>query len=91
MRIHESVESFQRDNPLVPGIAHGDLRVKLGRRVRPEVFRAALEELAIQKKLEIQVDMVKRPGSGVVLQSDEQIAKERLRRPFEPRDWRCRQ
>ena len=74
--IQESVEHFQRENPLVPGIGREDLRARLGRRVRPEVFRAALGELAAQKKLEVQGEIVRRAGSGVILQPDEQEAKD---------------
>ena len=82
LRIHESVESFQRDNPLVAGIAREDLRAKMGRRVRPEVFRAALEELFAQKKLEVQGEIVRRAGTGVVLLPDEQAAKEKIETAF---------
>jgi selenocysteine-specific elongation factor len=81
-RIRESVESFQRDNPLLPGIAREDLRTKVGRRVRPEVFRAALEELFAQKKLEAQGEIVRRAGSAVVLQPDELVAKEKIEAAF---------
>jgi len=44
------VERFQKENPLLPGIAREDLRASLGKRVRTETFRAALEELVAQKK-----------------------------------------
>jgi len=81
-RIRENVELFQRDNPLVPGIAREDLRVKVGRRVRPEVFRAALEELFTQKKLEVQAEIVRRAGTGIVLLPEEQVAKEKIEAAF---------
>jgi selenocysteine-specific elongation factor len=81
-RIRESVESFQRDNPLVSGIAREDLRAKVGRRVRPEVFRVALEELFAQKKLEVQGEIVRLAGTGVVLLPDEQAAKEKIEAAF---------
>ena len=45
-KIAERVERFHKENPLLPGIAREDLRASLGRRVRAETFRAALEELA---------------------------------------------
>ena len=51
-KILEKVEKFQKENPLLPGIFREDLRSSLGRRVRAETFRAALEELAAQKKLD---------------------------------------
>lgn len=81
-RIRESVESFQRDNPLLPGITREDLRAKAGRRVRPEVFRAALDELFAQKKLEPQGEIVRRAGSAMVLQLDEVVAKEKIEAAF---------
>ncbi len=82
-RIYESVETFQRQNPLEPGIAREDLKGKVGRRVRPEVFRAALEELSAQKKLEVQGDTVKCVGSGVVLLPEEQVAKDKIEAAFQ--------
>lgn len=81
-RIYESVDLFQRANPLVPGITREDLRAKAGRKVRPEVFRAALEELLAQKKLEVQGEIVRRAGSTVVLQPDEVVAKEKIEAAF---------
>src|ERR1700686_3672931 len=40
--ISEKIERFQRENPLMPGITREDLRSSIGRRVKPEEFRAAL-------------------------------------------------
>jgi selenocysteine-specific elongation factor len=81
-KIYEHVGRFQRENPLLPGIAREELRAKAGRRVRPEVFRAALGELGAQKKLEITGEIVKRSGTGVTLQPDEQAAKEKIEAVF---------
>jgi selenocysteine-specific elongation factor len=81
-RIHESVDLFQRENPLLPGITREDLRAKVGRRVRPEIFRAALEELSAGKKLETQGELVMRAGRGVVLQPEEVAAKEKIEAAF---------
>jgi selenocysteine-specific elongation factor len=80
--ISEKVENFQRENPLVPGITREVLRSSIGRRVRPDVFRAALAELVAQKKLEVQGEIVKRAGSGVTLQPDEQAAKGKIEAAF---------
>jgi selenocysteine-specific elongation factor len=81
-KIHNKVERFQRENPLAPGMAREDLRAQMGRRVRPEVFRASLGELATQKKLELQGELVKRPGTGVTLQPDEKLAMEKIEAAF---------
>jgi selenocysteine-specific elongation factor len=80
--IDQKIELFQRENPLMPGITREDLRCSIGRRVKPEVFRAALAELTTEKKLEIQGEIVKRAGSGITLQPDEQAAKGKIEAAF---------
>jgi selenocysteine-specific elongation factor len=80
--ISQKIDHFQRENPLSPGITREDLRSSIGRRVKPEVFRAALAELIAQKKLEVQGEIVKRAGSGITLQPDEQAAKEKIEAAF---------
>jgi selenocysteine-specific elongation factor len=61
-KILEKVEKFQKENPLSPGMPREDLRASLGKRVRTETFRAALEELIAQKKLDAQGELVKKAG-----------------------------
>ncbi|HXO62290.1 MAG TPA: selenocysteine-specific translation elongation factor [Candidatus Acidoferrales bacterium] len=80
--ISEKIERFQRENPLVPGITREELRSSIGRRVKPEVFRAALAELVAQKKLEVQGEIVKRAGSAITLQPDEEAAKGKIEAVF---------
>jgi selenocysteine-specific elongation factor len=80
--ISEKVKTFQLENPLVPGVSREALRASVGRRVRPEVFRAALTELTAQKKLEVQGEIVKRAGTGLTLQPQEQEAKEKIEAAF---------
>src|SRR4029077_8466465 len=74
----ERVERFHKENPLSPGIAREDLRANLGKRVRAETFRAALEELAGEKKLDVRGELVKRAGSQIELQPEEARAKEEI-------------
>jgi len=81
-RILEKVELFQKDNPLLPGMTREDLRASLGKRVRTETFRAALEELAAQKKLDVQGELVKKAGSEIALQPEEAKAKEQIESAF---------
>ncbi len=81
-RIAERVERFHRENPLSPGIAREDLRANLGKRVRAETFRAALEELASEKKLDMQGELVKRAGSQIELQPEEVQAKRQIDKAF---------
>ncbi|HEY6269998.1 MAG TPA: SelB C-terminal domain-containing protein, partial [Candidatus Acidoferrum sp.] len=81
-KITEKVALFQKANPLLPGIAREELRASLGKRVRTETFRAALEELAAQKKLDTQGDLVKKAGSEIALLPEEAKAKEQIEAAF---------
>ena len=81
-KIAERVERFHKENPLSPGIAREDLRANLGRRVRGETFRAALNELAGEKKLDVQGELVKRAGSQIELQPEEARAKGEIEKAF---------
>jgi selenocysteine-specific elongation factor len=81
-KISERVERFHKENPLSLGIAREDLRANLGRRVKAETFRAALEELAGEKKLDVQGELVKRAGSQIELQPEEARAKGEMEKAF---------
>jgi len=81
-KIAEKVEKFQKENPLLPGIAREELRASLGKRVRPETFRAALEYLGAQKRLDVQGEFVKKAGSEIALQPEELKAKEQIEAAF---------
>jgi selenocysteine-specific elongation factor len=81
-RILEKVEKFQKENPLLPGIAREDLRVSLGKRVRAETFRVALEELTAQKKVDAPGELVKKAGSEITLQPEEAKAKDQMEAAF---------
>lgn len=80
--IGERVEKFHKANPLVPGMAREDLRASFGRRVRPETFRAALEELAGEKKLELPGELVKRAGAQIALLPEEARARDAIAQAF---------
>jgi selenocysteine-specific elongation factor len=80
--ISEKVDRFQRENPLMPGITREELRSSIGRRVKQEVFRAALADLTAEKKLDVQGEIVKRAGSGITLQPDEAAAKGKIEAAF---------
>ena len=81
-RILERVEQFQKENPLLPGIPREDLRASLGKRVRGETFRAALEELVSQKRLATAGELVKKAGSEITLQPEEAKAKGQIEAAF---------
>ncbi len=76
------VDRFHKANPLAPGIAREDLRVHTAPRVRDEVFRAALEALAAEKKLVVSGEMVKRAGQEITLLPEEARAKEQIEAAF---------
>ena len=81
-KIAGRVEAFHKENPLVPGVSREELRAVVGRRVKTETFRTALEELAKQNKLVLQGELVKKPGSEITLTSDEARAKEQIEAAF---------
>jgi selenocysteine-specific elongation factor len=81
-KIADKVERFQKENPLIPGISREDLRTSLGKRVRSETFRAALEELVAQKKLDALGELVKKAGSEIALLPEEAKAKEQIEAAF---------
>jgi selenocysteine-specific elongation factor len=80
--LFERVERFQKDNPLLPGIAREQLRASLGKRARMEAFRAALEELLEAKKLSAHGEIVKRAGSEITLSTEEARAQEQIEAAF---------
>ena len=50
--------------------------------MRAETFRAALEELAEEKKLDVQGELVKRAGSQIALEPEEAQAKGEIENSF---------
>jgi len=81
-KILATLEAFHKNNPLSAGIAREELRIKSGRRVRQEIFRAALEQLAKEQKLVLQGEFVKRAGAEVTLLPEEQRAREQIETAF---------
>jgi selenocysteine-specific elongation factor len=81
-KITEKVEKFHKENLLLQGISREDLRAGLGKRVRTETFRAALDELVAQKKLEAPGELVKKAGSAIALLPEEAKAKEQIEAAF---------
>jgi selenocysteine-specific elongation factor len=76
------LDAFHKANPLTPGMAREDLRAKVARRVRPEIFRAALEQLAKEQKLVLQGETVKRAGAEIALLPEEKLAYEQIEFAF---------
>jgi selenocysteine-specific elongation factor len=81
-RMRAAIEAFHRANPLVEGIAKEDLRARAAAEARPEVFRAALEELAAAGEVGVAGDIVKRAGREIALRPEEARAKEQIEQAF---------
>ena len=81
-KILVKVDKFHKENPLLPGIPREDLRASLGKRVRTETFRAALEELTTERKLDAPGELVKKAGSEIALLPEEAKAKEQIESAF---------
>jgi selenocysteine-specific elongation factor len=81
-KILARVETFHKQNPLMPGISREELRATVGRRVRTETFRSALEELAKQNKVMLQGELVKKPGTEITLAPEESRAKQQIEQAF---------
>jgi selenocysteine-specific elongation factor len=81
-KISATIGKFHKENPLLPGIAREDLRASLGRRINAEIFRAAVEELAANKKIELLGEFVRRAGAEIALQPEEARAKEQIEKAF---------
>ena len=76
------VEAFHKGNPLSPGVSREQLRTSVGRRIRSETFRLALDELAKQKKVILQGELVKKPGAEITLTPEEARAKDQIEQAF---------
>jgi len=81
--VEQELDEFHKQNPLVQGIAKEDLRGRVAAKVRPEIFRAALGELATQRKIIIAGDIVQRAGREIALSPEESRAKEQIAQEFE--------
>jgi selenocysteine-specific elongation factor len=81
-RLLARLEAFHKENTLLPGIPREELRAAAGRRVRTETFRAALEELAKQKKVDLEGEVVRKTGMEITLTPEEARAKEQIEQAF---------
>ena len=82
-RIAAAVERFHRENPLAAGMPKEELRERAGRHLRPEIFRAALDELVRAGRVDVAGDRVMRAGRKVVFTPEEESAKREIERAFE--------
>jgi selenocysteine-specific elongation factor len=80
--LRAAVESFHRENPLLPGIPRRELRGRCGN-PRAELFEASLGDLLKNGALAISGDLVQRAGRTMALAPEEERAKELIEREFE--------
>ena len=80
-RIRKELESFHRANPLVVGIPKEDLRGRTG--AKPEIFRAALAQLAAARSITLSGDLVQSAGREIALLPEEARAKELIAAEFD--------
>jgi selenocysteine-specific elongation factor len=76
----EAVETFQKTNPLVGGIAKEELRELIG--AMEEVFDGILVSLAGEKRVEISGELVRMPGRGVTMKDEEAESKMKIEDAF---------
>jgi len=75
-----AVGGFHKKNSLVGGIAREALREQV--KASPEVFAAALDLLARERKIEVAGDLVRLPGQGVMLKDEEAESKKKIEDAF---------
>jgi selenocysteine-specific elongation factor len=65
-----TLDSFHRQNPLVPGISREELRGRFPE-ASPEIFSHVLDSTVKEKKIELSGDFVRLSGRGVALKNEE--------------------
>jgi selenocysteine-specific elongation factor len=76
----ETLSSFHKKNPLVPGLGREELREKFT--LSPEIFVSVLDVLVREKKIEVAGDLVRLPGRGVVMKDEEAESKKKIEEVF---------
>jgi selenocysteine-specific elongation factor len=72
--------SFHDKNRLVAGMNRQELRDQLG--LEPSVFAGVVESLVQERRIELQEELIRIPGRGVAMQSDEAESKKRIEEAF---------
>src|SRR5260370_36808098 len=81
-RVMREVDRFQRANPLAEAISKEDLRTRCASALRPDIFRAALEDAVAAGKLALAGDLVKRAGRSIHLEPGEARVSGQIRKEF---------
>ncbi len=69
-KLNTALDSFHRQNPLVPGINQEELRGHFPE-ASPELFAHVLDNALKEKKIELSSDLVRLAGRGVALKDEE--------------------
>jgi selenocysteine-specific elongation factor len=77
----KTVASFQKENPLAGGVTKENLRERLAG-VEPEVFEAVLQEKLKAGEIELTGELVRLPGQGASLSSEETESRKLIERAF---------
>src|SRR3989441_1041080 len=80
--LRREIESFHHSNPLGEGISKEELRGRAAGDARPELFRAALDQLVASGSVAVAGDVVKRAGRTIALLPEEARAKEQIELEF---------
>jgi selenocysteine-specific elongation factor len=70
-RLRDAVSKFHKEKPLVEGISKEDLRARACGDAGPEIFHAALAQLAVAGELAVPGDTVKLAGRKVQLDAED--------------------
>jgi selenocysteine-specific elongation factor len=81
------VERFHRDQPLLRGISREELRKRAYDGLPPEVFRYCLDQLADERRISLQEDMVAAHGREVQMPPAELRIKERIEELLRQAAW----
>jgi selenocysteine-specific elongation factor len=71
VRLRDAVAEFHKEKPLAEGISKEDLRARAGGDAGPEIFQAALAQLAAVREVLVAGDTVKLAGRTVQLSAEE--------------------
>ena len=72
--------SFHDKNRLVVGMNRQELRDQLD--LEPPVFAGVVESLVRERRIELQEELIRIPGRGVAMQTDEAESKKRIEEAF---------
>ncbi len=78
--IGNTLADFHRNNPLVPGMSKEELRERV--KASGEVMAAAMEILVRDKQVEVEGEIARLPGRGVVMKSEEAESKKTIETAF---------